>query len=370
MQPFQQQQMNNTLKNIFKFFTISLVLGLSFSCEEERPEEKQTTCDFSQEEMFVDYGALVVNNFSQLGDKLDELESAATNLKPELNDQNIADLKNKLNEAYLAYQSCSMFDFGPGSINGLPYTERFDTYPTNQSLVKDNAKAGVTDVNSLFKSQVGFPALEFLIYAADTVFTEGRNSLSEDLIHQHLLALIGDMKLKTNELLNEWKSSYATSFASNTGTADGSSLSLLANAFVFDFEARLRNIKLRIPAGYFSAGPQPEKGSAYFSDNGFTVLSTQFASLKALYGESENSFSAYLKCLGETQLDSDIQAQFSSIESQLNAISQENLTDLFIAEDNRIIELVNECQKMIPLLKGSMINAFGVRISYTDSDGD
>lgn len=370
MQPFQQLQMNNLIHNILRFLTISLVLGLSFSCEEERPEEKQTTCDFSQEEMFADYGVLVVNNFTQLGNKLEELETAVSNLKPEVTDQNYTELKNAFNNAYTAYQACSMFDFGPGSINGLPFTDRFDVYPTNQSLVSENAEAGVTDVNSLFKSQVGFPAVEYLIFASDTVFAEGENALSQDEIHQHLLALVSDMKSKANDIASTWENSYAATFENNTGSADGSSLSLLANAFVFDFEARLRNIKLRIPAGYFSANPQPEKGSAFFADKGFEMLEAQFLAIKAFYSDGDNSFSAYLKCLSETQLDTDIQSQFALIESQLNELSQENLSALFVAEDNRVIELVNECQKMIPLLKGSMINAFGVRISYTDSDGD
>ena len=93
---------------------------------------------------------------------------------------------------------------------------------------------------------------------------------------QYLAVLSASLKTKAAAVSNAWSASggnYLKTFINATGVDAGSSLSLMVNAYVLDFDVNLQNFKIGIPIGLY--GPSvlpksPAKVEAYYSG-----LSTQ-----------------------------------------------------------------------------------------------
>ena len=82
---------------------------------------------------------------------------------------------------------------------------------------------------------------------------------------------------------------------------------------------------------------------------------------------------SYLSCLGENDLSQSIEAQFTTTATAYETLIAANGESLKAAIENdnaNVSILIDEHQKLVALIKGPMLSALGVRINYTDSDGD
>jgi hypothetical protein len=283
--------------------------------------------------------------------------------------------------SYLAYQRCSSFGFGPGLINGVPFRDRFNTFPTSETNIENNVANGIL-VGAAVKSSVGFPAIEYLIFGngeTDQELVDGFSSgtgaedrrlylqrLSEELMHM------------TNHIVDGW-SSYRSTFISNTGTAAGSSISLLINDFNFDFEI-LKNFKFKIPLGKLNGGVVLRQNvEGYYSGGSAELAVAHTESFEDIFlgvGENQANGSGlyeYLVCLetksGDQLLADVITDRFNLIVNSLSAIPDPMAETL--VNDKPIVDAAyTEMQQMVPLIKHDMTSALGVQISYQDNDGD
>ena len=359
-----------------KFTKFLLPLSFAFSlllttaCTEKDNSQK-VSCSTSQEEVLLAYA-------TQFNLDLENCSSAFSNLQTanwaSISDSELETNKQTLKAARIAYNTISSYNFGPAISNGVELNDRLNIFPANETAIVSNALNGEQDIEALFKSQVGLEAIEYLVYNIDSI---AHNETEKNAIIQHLQAQISAITSRINDLHSAYSTGgYIAEFKSNTGSDDGSSLALFTNQFVQDLETRLRNNKLRIPIGKFNGGtPLLDKVEGRYSKYGLEFAAQHFNKLKNLYGTNNDSLSlaSYLSCLGENDLSQSIEAQFTTTATAYETLIAANGESLKAAIENdnaNVSILIDEHQKLVALIKGPMLSALGVRINYTDSDGD
>jgi predicted lipoprotein len=373
--------MNRILKTCF------VVLFIATACN--TPNENLVNCDFDQQAMLTNYAdEIIIPRFGYLDLGIQLLESSfngfAANPTPEL----LNDVRISFGSACDRYQKCSAFGFGPGLIDGVSFRARFNTFPTNTSIINSNIENGI-DVSVSAASSVGFPAIDYLLFGdlgiSDAqlfeLFTTDVNASGRKA---YLGQLIMEMKSTTEQINNDWES-YRSTFIANTGNSAGSSLSLLVNEFNFDFET-LKNFKFKIPLGKFNGGTVlPETVEAFYAGGSVRLAKEQVSGMKNVYlGVGENGADGlglydYVLCVkplteseqeeGLPSLADDISEHFLEIESALELVP-DPLSETLQTNKQVVDEAHTQIQMMVPLIKHEMTSALGVQISYQDNDGD
>ena len=324
---------------------------------------------------------IVVPDMISFSESAKQLAEQAESFTKNVNADELQTLKNTFLTAYTEYQKVSVYEFGPATENGFSLRERCNTFPTNTAAIEQNIAENLTDLNTLYKTNVGFPAIEYLLYGnLDNVENDILAIFDDNNRKSYLIALANDIKQKATLVADAWQNEYGNFFANSTGNADGSALHLLCNAFNQDYEW-LKNFKIKIPLGKFDGGvPQAQKAEAYYSNNSVHLALTQLQTLHRLYkgnGDSnvaEKGLYDYLVCLN-AGLDIDglladaIDNQFSIVAENLSSLN-DPLAEQLESNITDVEELHLELQKMLPLIKREMTSAFGVKISYQDNDGD
>lgn len=352
------------------FFSISVLSAFFLSACTEKDNSEKVSCSTNQVDLLGNYAQRIQSDLERF-----VILSDALLTEPDWD--NAADssssIKTKLKQLRLAYNTISSYNFGPAIVNGIELNDRCNVFPINEALVQQNALNGEQDIESLFKSQVGLEAIEYLIYNLDSISS---NASEKEAIILHLKNQISALYDKVSSISVSYSSSYAIYFTNNTGSDDGASLALFTNQIVQDIETRLRNNKLRIPIGKFNGGvPLTDKVEGRYSDMGLEYAAQHFTHLKNLIGTNSDSLSLafYLTCLGESSLSQSIIAQFETTEVIYNELLATNGSSLIdaIANDNaKLSTLIDEHQKLVALVKGPMLSTLGVRINYADADGD
>ncbi|MGB1205624.1 MAG: imelysin family protein [Chitinophagales bacterium] len=368
-----------SLKSTFYIFSCSIFFSLFASCT----DEPLNSCQYDIQKMNANITEnIIVPDMTSFAEETKQLVQHAENFAENVNTEDFRALKGAFLNAYTAYQKISVYEFGPATENGFSLRERLNTFPTNIAAIEQNISTNESDLNSLYKTNVGFPAIEYLLYGtlenseSDILnfFTDNNNR------KEYLIALANDIAQKATTISVAWQNEYGSFFASSTGNADGSALHLLCNAFNQDYEW-LKNFKIKIPLGKFDNGtPQAQKAEAYHSSRSVSLAIIQLQNLHRLYkGSSDSSLEEkglydYLVCLN-AGLDADgiladvIDNQFNTVAEKMSSLNDPFAQELETNITN-VEELHLELQKMLPLIKREMTSAFGVKISYQDNDGD
>lgn len=362
------------MKKVFIVFTaVSLAIT---ACE---TDSDLNNCDFDESAMLTNYAEnIIIPRFESLSGELTDFEAATTAFVADPTASTLLSLKESYVQAYVSYQRCSSFTFGPGLINGIPFRDRFNIFPTNSNVINQNIAAG-TAVSASPQSTVGFPAIEFLIYGDETQVIESFTTANDAPNRKtYLSQLVAELNATTSSINTGWDS-YKSSFVSNTGSAAGTSLSELANQFNLDFEI-MKNFKFKVPVGRLNAGvPLPDKVEGYYSGISASLAKEQMSSLKEFYlGIGENGSDGlglddYLECLdaktGDVSLAELIEDKMNGIivkvDLLVDPMSQQLLSNQSVVDDVYL-----EMQSMVPLVKHEMTSAFAVQINYESGDGD
>lgn len=336
-------------------------------------------CDFDESAMLTNYAEnIIVPRFESLGEELTELEAATTTFVADPTSSTLLSLKESYAQAYVSYQRCSSFTFGPGLINGIPFRDRFNIFPTNTNVINQNIAAG-TAVSGSPQSTVGFPAIEFLIYGDETQIIESFTTANDAANRKtYLSQLVAELNSTTSSIISGW-GSYESSFISNTGSAAGTSLSELANEFNRDYEI-MKNFKFKVPVGRLNAGvPLPEKVEGYYSGITARLTEEQMNGLKDFYlGIGENGSDGlglddYLECLdaktGTESLPESIEDKMHDILTKVDLLT-DPMSEQLQSNQSVVDDVYLEMQSMVPLVKHEMTSAFAVQINYESGDGD
>ena len=374
--------------NLVKVFGL-LVLFSTSSCNNGNGPVT-VNCDYDLAAMLSNIASSRINNaYGLFQTQMSELNVSANTFINQPNAGNLNTLKDKFSLAYLSYQGISTFEFGPAVEGSGVFRERFNTFPTDTQGIEDAIVNEKLDLDNSFKSVVGLPAMEYLIYGkpgveADSIirlFSTAPNAVKRGA---YLSALGEDLVKKSETVQLKWSVSggnYTQSFIESTGNADGSSLSLLVNEFNFDYEI-LKNFKFKIPLGRLNGGQiLAENLEGYYAGISAELALAHARSLYNLYlgrsdaGVDGEGFDDYLRCLqtgadtADGLLADAIDDQFNVVISKLEALN-DPLSDVLVSNKAAVDEAYTEMQKLLPLVKREMTAAFGVKISYVDNDGD
>ena len=102
---------------------------------------------------------------------------------------------------------------------------------------------------------------------------------------EYLFAVVEQSQVVANQVYSQWTSGgYNEVFVNANGNAVGSSVSLMMNSFVLDFERFIRDGKVGIPLGVRSLGtPNPEKVEAYYSEKSLELLNESMTAYKRCF---------------------------------------------------------------------------------------
>jgi uncharacterized protein len=363
----------NTLTGIF------VIAILLFSCSKSGDKTNTGPPSGDTDTVLVNLGTnIIVPAYQQLASATVSLDAAVTtfNAGPTLNTLN--DLQTAFKSAYKAWAGCSEFEFGPAA-NLFLTTHFINSFPTDTVIIKNNIGGATYAIDGIgnFAAQ-GFPALDYLIFANGNDITLARFTSDAHAAgaKAYMAVLSASIKTKAAGVVNAWSKTggnYLTTFINGTGVDAGSSLSLLANAYIQDFDVNLQNFKIGIPIGMY--GPSvlpiaPAKVEAYYSGLSVQLLVAQVQAFQKIYLGGLNAKVAASKVQsGSVSLDAAIQTEFSALLGKIQALP-DPLSAGIQASNPSIGDAYTEIRKTTVLLKVDMSSALGIKISFQDDDGD
>lgn len=358
------------MKNIGMFAVAVLMLSVT-ACKKD--EEDGNTSSFDQKGMLTNMRTNVIAPaYANLYTGLTQLKALATAFTTTPNTANLASLKLGYESVYEQYQAVSSFDFGPAA--DVAFRGMMNTYPVNHGIIEGNIVVGDYNLDAAGNIAAnGLPTIDYLLYSQSDASTidlfsmdaskENRAAYLHDVIHQ--------MEQTTWLISQDWNTGYGDGFEQNTGTGVGSSVSLLINAMVQDYERYIRDGKVGIPAGVRSLGvTYPDKVEAYNSAISNTVLKASLVAFQnAFNGQDGLGLDDYLVWASAATVKDGIQLQLQT------AITQtQNLPNVMAvavdANASEVKDLYQSLQQGLIMLKVDMPSALSVLITYQDSDGD
>lgn len=307
----------------------------------------------------------------------------------DVNLTNLTALQSVFEENYKMWQHTSLFEFGPAVDADILLKPSINSYPTKVNIIESNINSGsynLDGANNIYAS--GLPAFEYLIYGttknnSDVLdkFTTGTSSSNRK---KYLQDLIAKMYEKTNLVVERWDT-YHTKYISNNGTGNSSSITLLFNAYLKDYEETKRN-KFALPAGYATEYSIPVAKDAEKLEGLYSDLSID------LIKESINAHHSFFKGIGLDGIDGigfedkliELKAKSTVVDGALDEVSNiqynEIKDELSLHNSSLYTDIVNDkpslsvlslkLQKLVPMIKIDMKTYFGVPITSQDTDGD
>jgi predicted lipoprotein len=364
-------------------FAIALSLLLFLSCGGDDTAEETTPSDtFNRGAMLVNWAdSIIIPGYTMLASTLDNFASTAQSFTEAPTAIELEAVRRSWLESYAAFQKVSMFEIGRAEI--LNYRNRLNVYPSNISEIEGFISSGSWDFGlpSTLDAQ-GFPAIDYVLYGigTDQEILEAYTTHADASNYKaYLIALVATMQTLTNEVKADWENGYRETYIANTSSSASGAVDQTANAFLFHYEKALRAGKVGIPGGVFSGSPLPQNVEALYN-NGISrqLLQASLGAIKNFFngvgsGGSGASFKSYLDALNTVKNGSDLSTLIND-QFEVTFTKIEILDDSFvnqIATDNsKMLEVYDELQRNVILMKVDMLQALSIDINYVDADGD
>lgn len=328
---------------------------------------------------------IIIPAYTNFQSVFNEMKAAADAFTASPDVARLSNLRSKWRAAYLAWQQVELFSFGPAE--NVLLRNYFNIYPTNISLLRSHISLGTYNLEELANNKVqGFSALDYLFNGAGAndaeILANYITGPDASKWKKYVTDVLNTMSTKITKVVGDWKGSYRGHFIGSDGTGAGSSLSIMVNEYIMNFERFLRSGKFSIPAGLMSGTPAPDKVEAlYAKDFGMDLAKTALKTSRDFFqGKAFNTSStgpglkSYLQALGQNNanvatLDTNIENQFTVLEAKMNSLGG-SVYDAIVNNRTGVLALYDEFQKQVRFLKVDMTSAIGISISYTDNDGD
>lgn len=373
----------------YPFYILALISCLFVSCVDN--SEKQDTPEdgaSDRKEMLAFWTeSLILPGYQDLDSRMEPLVLKANDFTTSPNSQNLAALRDAWKNAYLTWQKVEMYEVGPAE----KYTMRsfFNIYPADVAGIVANISnpASNLELPSAYAQQ-GFPALDYLINGVgendQAILAYYQEPTSGAKRLAYLTKLTSRMDNLLAKVISEWNGTYREEFINKTGLDIGSSTAAMVNAYVLYYERHVRSGKIGIPSGATIASsgvPNAEKIEAFYSDEISRELAqtAQQAFEDFFNGKAGNvtgpSLKSYLNSLDAKDpssgklLSEYIGEQFAVIDTKLDLMSP-SLYEQILSDNQPMVNLYNDMQKLVRILKVDMTSAMSITITYTDNDGD
>jgi len=286
---------------------------------------------------------------------------------------NLVLLRQAYIDAYTNFQHIGAY--GVGLADTSNYYLYINTFPTDSEEIESNITAGFTssDLDSVFQQPTqGFPAIDYLLNGIASSDAEIITALTDS--HLDYLSIVVDkIDSRTDTILADWNTSYASTFVANSGSDITSSPNKFYNALVFYFENYVRRQKIDIPAGVFTSDTfSGSIESVYDAEESKDLLIAAFDKFEDFYlGSDEDtaSLSSVLVSVGRSDLDTAIKAQFGVAATAIDALDA-NLGSQIDTDNLLMLTARDEIQKIVAYLKVDVASALDFSITFVDNDGD
>lgn len=357
------------------------ICAVAASCD----KESSPPPGFDRGPMLENLGTnIIVPAYDTLARRANLLEISAVQFTESPNEENLGKLRDAWLSAYIAYQHCAYFNFGPADV--LVFNASVNTFPVSKIKIDDNISSGSYDLDAISSnSEKGFAALDYLLYGLDPspefVVEQFDTDDEAPARRQYLLDVIADLKSRCDAVFVRWSpagENYIGTFVSLTGNDVGSATGMLLNAAIQYLERDVRDGKIGIPLGVRSLNvPIPGNCEALYAQQSIPLATESIKALQKIYlgkGISEGiGFDDYLEALNARHngdpLNSVITAEMDVTLAKVTAIP-EPYSETVEQNPDPAMAAYQELQKLLVLLKADMMSALGVLITYQDNDGD
>jgi len=365
------------MKQFLFYLTIILSLFFIGSCSSVESEETQYS------DLFQNVSDnIIVPRYSNFYLSLSDLILELNNFDPaELSSLEM--LQEKFINAYLSWQTVSAFEFGPAGETSALLRSNINTFPTNSSKIESNIQNNDYNLDAASNfSAKGFPALDYILF--HTSQSELLIELMDESRVTYMKNCLTDMQSKLDYVINGWDT-YRNVFVGSEGNDQSSSLSLLFNNFLFDYEQLKRN-KFALPSGFATSfgipiSSDPSKVEGFYCGKSFELIYANLIALESIYlGVGESGIDGVgiyemlkeynaVSTVVEGDLSEAIANQFVICKELVNQFSND-LPYEIVNNISQVQETSNELQKMVPMIKNDMRSYFSVTVTLGDSDGD
>lgn len=355
---------------------LSLLALLLFSrCD--TIDEGPAINDFDRATLLTGYAdQLIIPNFIRLNTEVNALNDAFISFKNDQSEANLTVLQEAWKKAIVEHQHCSGFGFGPADITLGDYASVLGAFPVSPEKIESSISNSNFHLATSFDRDIrGFYAIEYFIFGDEKTNAEIVSELDIDRLN-YLEAIISELHTTVNRITEEWQTEYRSEFIGNTGTSRGSSISLMYNAFVKDYE-NIKNFKIELPAGLSAgqSGPEPHLVEARYSGIGGSLILANWESVKNIYlgqnrdGEKFSGFRDYVNSTeGGTALVEQTLVAMTSIDSAIVNLPEGRLVDNL--ESDKLKSVRDLLQKNTANFKSSMSSLLGISITFNSGDGD
>lgn len=369
-----------------KLLLLIASLGLIlFSCTSE--SDSSTSGDnYNRTNLLTNWADnIIIPSYENYQAKVVLLNDDVTSFVNTPNQTNLNNLRTSWLNAYKAYQYIGFINVGKAE--ELNLSSCTNVYPINVTGIESNISSGSYDFSLLSQfDKQGFPALDYMLngLAGSDVeiinfYTSNSNASN---YKQYLSDLSSKLKSNIDLIVNDWNSTYRTTFISSNGNSVSSSVNRMVNSYVKHFEKDIRAGKVGIPAGIYSNGILfPEKVESYYkNDVSLILLNESIKASKDFFngkhfnssteGMSLKSYLDFLNTIRDGQnLSTIINNQFTTINSTNSNLSA-SLSSQVNSNNSLMISSFDAMQQNVVYFKLDMMQAFNITVDYVDADGD
>ncbi len=357
-------------------------LLLLAGCNNDDTNTDPCANDFDQTGLFIHLAdEVILPLYGDLQIKVSDLQQKTDNFSDNPNTTTLAILRTSWKTAYLAWERCEPFEFGPAADVFL--RNSLNNFPVNAPAIDQNIQSGSYNFDNPEAYDKGFPALDYLLFGigaddAAIVAKYTADPLAANY-RQYLLDLVTDIAERVTQTQDGWVSGYRDVFVQNTGTAAGSSLSLVVNNLNEHYE-NIKRDRLGIPSGVLTLGfTNPDKTEAYYSGISAELALEAVTWSRRFYrgtnftGGENTGLDDFLNYIDATKngkpLDVVIQEQYQAAIQAVSAIT-DPLSEAVDQDSETVIAAYNELTKQVVNLKTDMPTALCVSITYIDNPSD
>ncbi|MGB0930450.1 MAG: imelysin family protein [Chitinophagales bacterium] len=359
-------------------FLFLLLLLFTFNACKDDTGGGTTSCggDFDQSAMFQNIADnLILPEYSNLKTKVDDMVAKTETFTTTYDVATLESLRNAYIAAYTSWQHTAQYNFGPAEEVFL--RSSVNNFPLDVAMTETNIQTRTYDFNQPDNYDKGFPAMDYLLYG----IAEDDNAIVLRYVtdntanyEAYLKAVVLDIQERVNHTVNAWTSGYDETFINNTGTAAGSSLSLIINQLNANYEL-IKREKLGIPSGVLTLGfPNTDRVEAFYSGHSQVLLEASLQASQALYlggnGLGLDDYLTHVKAQkNDEPLDNLIKQQFTSAIEAIDVI--DSPLSAFIESNPTAVEnAYNEVTKQVVNIKTDLPSVLCVSITYIDNPSD
>jgi predicted lipoprotein len=322
---------------------------------------------------------IIIPAHSDLQSMLTDLKNSNETFTNDVSQSNLDVLRDKYLSAYKTWQHVMMFS-SLGKAQELDLYNKLNRYPTNASSIDLNISSNTTDLTSVSDTEQGFPAIDYMLFGIESNDADILNKYADPNYPAYLTALVQKIIELNDAVLNDWNNGFRDSFVQSSGNTFTSSVNVMVNDYIFNYEKYFRTYKLGGPLGIFSNEVRPQDVEVYYGKQSKELCLESLDAIenffigKAYASSSKGaSLKTYLENLdakkdGEALVPLMLD-QLQVARTKINELDSDFANQLSTDTD-KATEAFDEMQRMIVYLKVDMLSAFNIGIDYVDNDGD